>query len=344
MQLIKPGTNIDFIGKRKIAFVVSIILIAISLGSIFFHKGLRYGIDFAGGTLVQVQFSGPVTVDQIRKGLAPVGLESSSVQRMGYVEENEFLIRADTLNANIESLSEKLELHLSEATGVSADVRKLDMVGPQVGHDLRGKALLAIFYSLLFITVYISGRFEQQWIKSGVVVAIIIGSVYALSLLGVSIPYLMLAATIVSLFAFWFFGFNYSMGAIICQMHDVIVVVGVFSLCGKEFTLPVVAALLTVVGYSLNDTIIIFDRIRENIRKYHKEPMVVILNRSVNDTLSRTILTSGSTLFVVLAMFFLGGSIIHDFSFALIIGVVVGTISSIYVAAPIMMLCQPRRK
>jgi preprotein translocase subunit SecF len=224
------------------------------------------------------------------------------------------------------------------------DIRRVEMVGPQVGQDLREKALFAMFYALLFITVYISGRFELKWAKSGIVAAAIMGAVYLLSLFNVSVPFLMLAALIVSLVIFWFFEFKYAMGAIVALIHDVTITVGIFSIFDKEFTLPIVAALLTIIGYSLNDTIIVFDRIRENLRKYHKEPMSTILNRSINETLSRTILTSLTTLVVVISLFVLGGGIIHDFSFALLVGILVGTYSSIYVASPILLAWQSRRK
>jgi preprotein translocase subunit SecF len=154
----------------------------------------------------------------------------------------------------------------------------------------------------------------------------------------------MLTALVVSLIAFWMFEFKYAMGAIVALIHDVTITVGIFSLFDKEFTLPIVAALLTIIGYSLNDTIIVFDRIRENLRKYHKEPLTTILNRSINETLSRTILTSGTTLIVVAALFILGGGIIHDFSFALLVGILVGTYSSIFVASPILLAWSGRKK
>jgi preprotein translocase subunit SecF len=176
------------------------------------------------------------------------------------------------------------------------------------------------------------------------VAAAIMGAVYLLSLFHVSVPFLMLAALIVSLVIFWFFEFKYAMGAIVAIIHDVTITVGIFSIFDKEFTLPIVAALLTIIGYSLNDTIIVFDRIRENLRKYHKEPLTTILNKSINETLSRTILTSLTTLVVVIALFSLGGGIIHDFSFALLVGILVGTYSSIFVASPILLAWQTRRK
>ncbi len=344
MQFIKPGINIDFIGKRKIAFALSLVMILISIGSLILHRGPRYGIDFAGGTLVQVKFEAPVTTDRIKSGLQNMEMDVSAVQQFGQAEDNEYLIRTDATTTAMEGLSEKVEFNLKETTDVPVEIRRVEMVGPQVGQDLREKALFAMFYALLFITVYISGRFELKWAKSGIVAVAIMGAVYLLSLFSVSVPFLMLAALIVSLVIFWFFEFKYAMGAIVAIIHDVTVTVGIFSLFDKEFTLPIVAALLTIIGYSLNDTIIVFDRIRENLRKYHKEPLTTILNKSINETLSRTILTSLTTLAVVIALFVLGGGIIHDFSFALLIGVLVGTYSSIYVASPILLAWQARRK
>jgi preprotein translocase subunit SecF len=220
----------------------------------------------------------------------------------------------------------------------------MEMVGPQVGQDLREKALFAMFFALLFITIYISGRFEFKWMISGIMAAALIGAVYVLTLLKVSIPWLIIGALIVTLVLFWFLELKYAMGAIVALVHDVTITVGLFSLFDKEFTLAIIAALLTIIGYSLNDTIIVFDRIRENLRKYHKNPLEVILNRSVNETLSRTLLTSLTTLFVVLALFVLGGGIIHDFAFALLVGIVVGTYSSIFVASPILLAWQGRQK
>ena len=344
MQFIKPGININFIGKRKIAFVLSLAMILISIGSLLVNRGPRYGIDFAGGTLVQVKFDASVPIDQIKSGLATMELAASAVQQFGQADDHEYLIRTDATNPAMEGLSEKIEKNLKEATNVAVEIRRVEMVGPQVGQDLREKALFAMFYALLLITVYISGRFELKWAMSGIVAAAIMGSVYLLSLFHVSVPFLMLAALIVSLVIFWFFEFKYAMGAIVALIHDVTITVGMFSIFDKEFTLPIVAALLTIIGYSLNDTIIVFDRIRENLRKYHKEPLSTILNKSINETLSRTILTSGTTMIVVVALFILGGGIIHDFSFALMIGILIGTYSSIFVASPILLAWQTRRK
>jgi preprotein translocase subunit SecF len=214
------------------------------------------------------------------------------------------------------------------------------MVGPQVGKELRGKASYAFFYALLFITIYISGRFEAKWLTSGVMVAGLSFCVYLLSQLNMSIPLLIAAAMVITLVLFWLLNLKYSMGAIVALLHDVLITVGIFSLLGKEFSLPIVAALLTIIGYSLNDTIIVYDRIRENLKRYNRLPIDEILNKSINETLSRTILTSTTTLIVLISLVFLGGDIIHDFSLALIVGVAVGTYSSIYVASPILLFLQ----
>jgi preprotein translocase subunit SecF len=208
---------------------------------------------------------------------------------------------------------------------------------------MREKALLAMFFALLFITVYISGRFELKWLVSaGMAVALGL-SVYILRMIHLNIPALMVAALVVSLILFYLLNLKYAMGAIVALLHDVVITVGVFSIFGKEFTLPIIAALLTIIGYSLNDTIIVFDRIRENLRKYHKRPLPEIINRSINETLSRTLLTSGTTLCVVLVLFLLGGGIIHDFSFALLVGIGIGTYSSIFVASPVLLSWQKKK-
>jgi len=344
MQFVKPDINIDFVGKRKIAFSVSLAMIIISIASLVIHGGPKYGIDFAGGTLVQVKFNEPVTLKNIKSGLAAIDLGQSSVQGFGEQSENEYLIRTDRSVMTSGGFDLKIQQALESSTGKGVTVRRVEMVGPQVGKDLREKALFAMFYSLLFIAIYISGRFELKWLLSGVIAGVLMGAVYFLSIFHVSVPYLIAAALLVSLALFWFLGLKYAMGATVALIHDVTITVGIFSIFNKEFTLPIIAALLTIIGYSLNDTIIVFDRIRENLRKYHKQPLEVIINRSVNETLSRTILTSMTTLVVVIALFVLGGGIIHDFAFALLVGIVVGTYSSIYVASPILLTWQTRGK
>jgi preprotein translocase subunit SecF len=344
MYFIKADINMNFIGRRKIAFYLSIAVIIISILSLIIHKGPKLGIDFEGGTLIQVKFLASVNIDDIKSGLKTIGLGKSSVQGFGEESGNEYLIRTDSPLVTSEGFSSELNQALKSSVDSDIEIRRLEMVGPQVGEDLRGKALFAMFYALLFITIYISGRFELKWLISAIMAGALIGAVYIFKLFDVSIPFLIVAALIVTLILFWFLELKYAMGAIVALIHDVTITVGVFSIFEKEFTLPIIAALLTIIGYSLNDTIIVFDRIRENLKKHHKKPMEFIINRSINETLSRTILTSVTTLFVVVTLFIVGGGIIHDFAFALIIGVLVGTYSSIYVASPILLTWQQREK
>lgn len=343
MQFVKPDINIDFIGKRKFGFALSFILITISILSLVMHGGPRYGIDFAGGALIQVKFDQAVEIPAIKKGLAEAGIADASVQTFGQSQGNEYLIRMEQREENQSDIADYLTTALDASTGANTEIRRVEFVGPQVGADLQEKALMAMFFALLFITIYISGRFELKWLLSGVVAAALMAAVYFLSLFDVSIVFLILGALIVSLILFWFLELKYAMGAIVALIHDVTITVGMFSLFDKEFTLPIIAALLTIIGYSLNDTIIVFDRIRENMRKLHRQPLAAIINRSINETLGRTILTSLTTLFVVIALFLLGGGIIHDFAFALIVGVLIGTYSSIFVASAILLLWQGRK-
>ena len=344
MQFIKSDINIDFIGKRKIAFVLSVLFILISFGSLVAKKGPRYGIDFAGGTLIQVRFEAPAEINSVKSGLAAMGMKGSSVQAFGESGDNEYLIRTDNSLTTGEDFTGRFKSALADAAGSAVEIRRVEMVGPQVGQDLREKALFAMFCALLFITIYISGRFELKWMLSGVVAVLLLSAVYVLGLFDVSVPVLMGAAPLETIVQFWFLELKYAMGAIVALVHDVTITVGIFSLFDKEFTLPIIAALLTIIGYSLNDTIIVFDRIRENLRRYHKNPLDVIINRSVNETLSRTILTSLTTLVVLLSLYVLGGGIIHDFAFAMIVGVLIGTYSSVFVASPILLIWQKKAK
>lgn len=343
MQFIKPDINIDFIGKKKIAYLISLILLLTSIISLIIHKGPHYGIDFVGGTEIQVKFKNSVDIESIKSGLTALDLDKISVQQFGEKKENEYLIRADASVKTDEEFSKSLSQSLKSSTNTEAEIRRVEMVGPQVGEDLREKALLSIFFSMLMISIYISGRFEFKWMISLVVAAALFGAVYLLKLIGAGGTILIGVALVTTLAIFWFLELKYAMGATVALIHDVLITVGIFSILGKEFTLPIIAALLTIIGYSLNDTIIVFDRIRENLRKYHKNPLAMIINRSVNETLGRTILTSGTTLVVVLALVFFGGGIIHDFAFALTVGIIVGTYSSIYVASPILLAWQGRK-
>ncbi|ETR71496.1 MAG: preprotein translocase subunit SecF [Candidatus Magnetoglobus multicellularis str. Araruama] len=380
MQFIQPDINIDFIGKRFTGFVISTTLILISLLSLLLHGGPKYGIDFAGGTVIQVKFNVHTTVKTIKETLEPIGILGASIQQYGDVTNNEYLIRADIAYKKLEGLSDQVQQALIQAISpeaasesseiqpqsvatseasdqtattqttsqevpddqktqsLPAEVRRIEMVGPKVGKDLREKALLAMFFALLFITIYISGRFEFKWVVSAFMAAGMMGGVYFFKILNVSMPFLIVFALILAMILFWFLRLKYAMGAITALVHDVMITVGIFSIFDKEFTLPIVAALLTIIGYSLNDTIIVFDRIRENSRKLHRNSFDQVINKSINETLSRTILTSLTTLIVVIALFLFGGGIIHDFAFAMIIGVLIGTYSSIFVASPILLL------
>ncbi len=344
MQFIKPDVNINFIGKRKIAYIISLAMILVSVASLVLKGGPEYGVDFAGGTVIQVKFSSPVGIDAVKTGLAGGGITKTSVQRFGEKDDNEFLLRTEAISEVSEGFASRLQDQLKSAAGSDVEIRRVEMVGPQVGKDLREKALLAMFYALLFITIYISGRFEYKWMLSGVMAAALAGAIYIFILFKVSVPFLITGALIVTLLLFWFLELKYAMGAIVALIHDVTITVGIFSIFGKEFTLPIIAALLTIIGYSLNDTIIVFDRIRENLRKHHKRPLNFIINRSVNETLSRTILTSLTTLVVVVTLYLFGGGIIHDFAFALMVGILIGTYSSIYVASPILLAWQQSKK
>jgi preprotein translocase subunit SecF len=290
MDFIKPDININFVGSKRIALIVSIVVILIGLGSLIMKGGPRYGIDFAGGTLVQVKFAQVPDVGQIRSVLADKGIGSAVIQSLG--EEN-VAIRVKSVGGQVDTASDDVFAILVEQYGKdTVSLELVEMVGPQVGADMRQKGILSILYAMVGILIYITFRFQ----------------------------------------------FRFALGAITALLHDILITVGVFSLFGKEFTLPIIAALLTIIGYSLNDTIVVYDRIRENIRRTPKDKLSDVINTSINQTLSRTILTSGTTLLVVLCLFVLGGDVIHDFSFALLIGVLVGTYSSIYIASPILLV------
>jgi len=296
MELIKKQTHIDFMGKFKTALMFSVLLILAGIVSIAMHGGLKYGIDFSGGTLVQLKFPEAPAIDSIRSGLKDLGFADSTIQEFG--SPDTILIRVERADGELkEEVGTKIKESLETTKGFTGIViERVEMVGPKVGKDLRMKALLSILYAIIGIVIYISWRFE----------------------------------------------FQYAIAAIIALIHDVLITMGAFSVLDKEFTLVIVAAFLTIIGYSLNDTIVVFDRIRENTRRKSKESLSDVINTSINQTLSRTLLTSGTTLLVVVALFFLGGEIIHDFSFALLVGVVVGTYSSIFIASVFLVYWESR--
>ncbi len=342
MEFIKPGTNINFVGRSRQAYVFSLALILMAVISLIVHRGPNWGVDFTGGLLVQVKINVPASPAEIRAGLADVGMQDSVIQRFGAANNNEFLIRTERQNIKLSGLSQRIQKSLEKKFSKgSIEVRRVDMVGPKVGKDLRNKALFAVFYAILFIVIYISGRFELKWVMSIAVAAALAAVVYLGTSLGLGVSFLILIALIVTLVVCFIFKLKYALGAIIALIHDVTITIGIFSILNLEVDLTIVAAILTIVGYSLNDTIIIFDRIRENLRKYRRQDLNEIINISINDCLSRTILTSGTTLIVVICLYFLGGPVIADFALAIIIGVLIGTYSSIYVASPVLLIWPP---
>jgi len=338
MQFIKPGININFLGKRKIAFVFSSLMILATIVLLVWRGGPNYGVDFSGGVLVQIKMAQKISPLEIKKSLSAVNLDDSIVQEFGESGEFEYLIRIRKTEVELSSLGDRVEQALRTTFGDSVEIRRVEMVGPKVGKDLRQKALFAIFYSILFIAIYISGRFEMKWLMSIIMAVCLAFVVYITSELGISVTWLILVALIVTLTLCLFLNLKYALGAIIAIIHDVTITLGFFALTERELSLSIIAAFLTIVGYSLNDTIIVFDRIRENLRRFRRKPFEETMNQSINETLSRTILTSGTTLIVITALFVLGGGVIHDFAFALLVGVLVGTYSSIFVASPILLI------
>ena len=296
LTLIKPDINIDFIGKRRIAFGISILIILLGLGSLLLKGGPKYGIDFAGGVMVQVRFVQSMEPDEIRKSLDGQNLVGLTVQSLGLAGENEYLIRTSS-DLPPDVVHSQVDEALAAALGKDAyEIQRLEMVGPKVSADLRGKALEALFYAVLLIAIYISGRFEHRWWTAGVMAAALSAAMYLLGFLSLPMGYLTLAALALALVLCWRLKLNYALGAVVALIHDVLITIGIFSLLDKEFDLSIVAALLTIIGYSLNDTIIVFDRIRENIRAKISDSFGITINSSINQTLSRTLLNLGHDL------------------------------------------------
>lgn len=297
----------DFIGKTKILVAVSAIAVVGSLLYIAIF-GLNYGIDFAGGTEVQVQFQKPVETSQVRSFLDGLDIKDSQIQKFG--ADSEYLIRFQNHNkASIQETNQLLAQTVEKITaGLKATfanegalVQRVDSVGPQVGSQLKKNSLLAVFYSLLLILIYIGLRFD----------------------------------------------YVYAPGAVVCLFHDAIVTLGVLALLQKEINVQIMAAILTIIGYSLNDTIVIFDRIRENKGLYPEKQFPWIINKAMNEMLVRTITTSATTLALIICLIIFADGVIRDFAFAMSIGIVAGSYSTIYVASPIVILCdriQKRKK
>jgi len=299
LQFIRPDINLDFVGKRKF-FVLLSTVINIAAIVLLFTVGLNYGVDFAGGSVVQVKFHQPTNGDKIREALAPLGLGEISVQDFGQVG-SDYLIRFEKVN-NIGGLARRLEDALNKSYGNKvAEVVRVETVGARVGADLREKAILAVAVATVFMGTYIAWQFRN------------------LS---------------------WSFG----AGAVIALIHDVLVVSGALVISRLEFDLTTLAALLTVIGFSVHDTIIVSDRIREDALKRRREPLAQIMNRAINETLSRTILTSGTAIVVLIALLALGGPILRPSAFTLLIGFITGTYSSIYIAGPVVLFWESRVK
>ena len=287
MQLIGKTLNIDFMGKRRLAVIVSLIVIAVCISS-FVTRQMNLGLDFTGGTLIELGYPESVEISQVRNALAESGFGEAVVQHFG--TSRDILIRiAPRANASKAELSNNIIDLLQQAGGGNLKMRRVEFVGPQIGDELREQGGLAMLFALVGILIYVAFRFE----------------------------------------------YRFAIGSVVALVHDVLITLGFFSITGLEFDLTVLAALLAVIGYSLNDTIVVYDRIRENFRKVRKGMPIDIVNASLNQTLSRTLITSLTTLLVLTALFIYGGELIHGFATALIVGVFVGTYSSIFVASPI---------
>lgn len=279
--------EIDFLGNRKIALIISCLLILSSITSLAVN-GLKLGIDFTGGTLVEVGYQQTADLSVLRKTLTEAGLTGATVQNFGNAQD--VLIRIKTQEGMSHSeLSNQILSAINKNTAEPAELRRVEFVGSQVGDELTEDGGLALLYAMFGILIYVAWRFE----------------------------------------------YKFSLGSVTALIHDVIITLGIFSILQMEFDLTVLAAILAVIGYSLNDTIVVYDRIRENFRIIRKKPPENIINISLNQTLSRTLMTSITTALVLISLALLGGEIIHNFAIALLIGIGIGTYSSIYVASPI---------
>ncbi len=292
VQIVKPGILIDFVSKFKIAALISLVLIVIGIGHLII-KGPKLGIEFKGGTSIQLEFKNPIKVTQLRDAIKDSKtFTDSRIQNIGSSNKRFIIYTKVSTSSTTKSIEGSLKPLLAKQFGKSFKILEVEMVGPKIGKEFRDKGIIAIVLSLLAILIYISLRFQYR-------------------------------------FAF---------GAILALIHDVLITVGFLSLFGYEFTLDVVAAILTIVGYSVNDTIVIFDRIREKVKANRKLSNVEAINTGISETLSRTVLTAGTTLFVVLALFLFGGHTLRGMSFSLLVGIISGTYSSIFIASPVLLL------
>ena len=298
MELIKPGSKIPFTSYRKIAVILSTI-VNLAVLVMLFIKGPNLGVDFAGGTVVQLKFQQPVSIPDMRRALESVNLGGSEIQDFGREGDNEYLIRLEKTSVEIGALGEQIKKALSDQFGADKfEIRRIEFVGPKIGEDLRRRGVLSVIVATIMMGVYIWFRFQ----------------------------------------------FRFGIGAVVALVHDVLVTVGALMLANYEFDLTIIAALLTIVGFSVNDTVVICDRIRENMRKIKRETLESIVNTSINETLSRTILTTGTALMVLFALYLLGGAVIRPFAFALIVGFISGVYSTIFIASPVILFWEKPAK
>ena len=292
IELIPPGLNIDFTRYYKLAIAGSILTLVLGL-MLPLVRGVNYGIDFSGGTLVHLRFAKPVDIGDVRSAVSSLAAEDAGVQDFGGTG-NEFLVRLPESDPDLQKgLADQVRKGLEQHFGGKAEfeILRIESVGPRVGRDLRQKAMLALAAATLAMGIYIAARFD----------------------------------------------YRFGIGAAVALVHNVLVVFVFLCLFGYEFDLNIVAALLTITGFSVNDNVVISDRIRENMRKNRREPLASLLNRALNETLSRTVLNSGTAIIVALALFTLGGEMIRGFAFALLIGFIVGTYSSLFITSPIVL-------
>ncbi len=329
----KPKFTFDFIGNRVTAFMVSVVLLVLGLGSIALRGGIDFGIDFVGGTLVQVRFSEMPEVDAVRNAVEQVGFPDASIQRVG--EENLVMIRVPLAkDQDGEDEGGKIRTALQTAFGEkSFEVEQVEQIGPQVGSELWRSAQLSMLFMFAGMVLYISWRFESKFALPVAVIAVLM---IGLTSWNIALTVLITIGIIAVLAACVYFEYHFAFAAIIALIHDSLVTIGALSLTDREITLPVIAAVLTVIGYSVNDTIVVFDRIRENLHLRTKMDIGELLNVSMQQTWSRTILTGMTTIFVLIILFVAGGRVINSFAFALLVGVVIGTYSSVFVATPIL--------
>ena len=287
IKIVKLDTSINFLSKTKLFVSLSLIFIIASI-FLLFSRGLNFGIDFNGGTLIEVQkISGNADVSEMRVRLGQLDLGNIQLQEFG--KKTDLLIRVEQLSDE-EGSQQAIIAKISEVVGGDYEIRRIEVVGPKVSAELIKKGIIAVISAVISVLIYIWFRFE------------------------------------------WQFG----IGAIFALVHDIIITIGVFSLLQLEFNLSIIAALLTIVGYSLNDTVVIYDRIREELRKYKKMPIMELINQALNLTLSRTLMTSITTLLALFSLYLFGGEVIKGFTFAMIWGVLIGTYSSIFIASPIL--------